>query len=137
MRPLVELETDKAAQDVMAQDAGTIEEIIANTGQVVKVGAVLARVRVGGEASCERSPVCTPVARRSRHEERAVRRAMAAPTLQSLRDQSKRATPIRAHPMPPAPCPARCRLPRPHHACWPRTPCRPTASKVRANAVRC
>ena len=48
---LVELETDKAAQDVMAQDAGTIEEIIAQTGEVVQVGAVLARVRVGGEAS--------------------------------------------------------------------------------------
>ena len=44
---LVELETDKAAQDVMAQDAGTIEEIIAKTGEVVQVGAVLARVRVG------------------------------------------------------------------------------------------
>ena len=44
---LVELETDKAAQDVMAQDAGTIEEIIAQTGDVVQVGAVLARVRVG------------------------------------------------------------------------------------------
>ena len=48
---LVELETDKAAQDVMAQDAGTIEEIIAQTGEVVQVGAVLARVRVGGSGS--------------------------------------------------------------------------------------
>ena len=47
---LVELETDKAAQDVMAQDAGTIEEIIAQTGEVVQVGAVLARVRVSGSA---------------------------------------------------------------------------------------
>ena len=57
--PLVELETDKAAQDVIAQDAGTIEEIVAQTGETVEVGAVLARVRVGGSAASAQSPAST------------------------------------------------------------------------------
>ena len=55
---LVELETDKAAQDVIAQDAGTIEEIVAQTGETVEVGAVLARVRIGKATTgaAEQSP---------------------------------------------------------------------------------
>ncbi len=45
--PLVELETDKAAQEVMAQEAGVISEIAVTTGTVVEVGALLARIQVG------------------------------------------------------------------------------------------
>jgi 2-oxoglutarate dehydrogenase E2 component (dihydrolipoamide succinyltransferase) len=48
---LLELETDKAAQEVMAQSAGRLEEILTPTGTTVEVGAVLARIRVGSPAS--------------------------------------------------------------------------------------
>ena len=48
---LVELETDKAAQEVMASVAGVLEELVTPTGTVVEVGAVLARIRAGATAS--------------------------------------------------------------------------------------
>ncbi len=48
--PLVELETDKAAQEVMAQQQGVLEEIVAKTGETVEVGALLARIRPGASA---------------------------------------------------------------------------------------
>ncbi len=49
--PLVELETDKAAQEVMAPEAGVLEEVLTPTGTVVEVGAVLARIRVGAKSA--------------------------------------------------------------------------------------
>ncbi|MEO0328991.1 MAG: 2-oxoglutarate dehydrogenase complex dihydrolipoyllysine-residue succinyltransferase [Pseudomonadota bacterium] len=58
--PLVELETDKAAQEVMSPVAGKITEIIAQTGETVEVGAVLAKVEegaVGATASSAAAPV--------------------------------------------------------------------------------
>ena len=48
---IVELETDKAAQEVMAQVAGVLEELVTPTGTVVEVGAVLARIRTGASAA--------------------------------------------------------------------------------------
>jgi 2-oxoglutarate dehydrogenase E2 component (dihydrolipoamide succinyltransferase) len=45
---LVELETDKAAQEVPAPVSGTIVEIVAEEGANVEVGALLARIREGG-----------------------------------------------------------------------------------------
>ena len=48
--PIVELETDKAAQEVMASVAGVLEELVTPTGTVVEVGAVLARIRAGATA---------------------------------------------------------------------------------------
>jgi len=47
---LVELETDKAAQEVMSPVAGTLKEVVANTGEVVEVGAILARIDTSGSA---------------------------------------------------------------------------------------
>lgn len=44
---LVELETDKAAQDLPAPVSGTIAEILADTGADVEVGALLARIQPG------------------------------------------------------------------------------------------
>ncbi|MEL7430711.1 MAG: biotin/lipoyl-containing protein, partial [Pseudomonadota bacterium] len=51
--PLVELETDKAAQEVMAPVSGKLVEIVADSGATVEVGAILARIEEGasGEAS--------------------------------------------------------------------------------------
>ena len=44
---LVELETDKAAQEVMSPVAGKIVEIVSNTGDTVEVGAILAKIEEG------------------------------------------------------------------------------------------
>jgi len=46
---LVELETDKAAQEVMSPVAGKIIEISAATGDTVEVGAILAKIEEGAE----------------------------------------------------------------------------------------
>src|SRR5271170_5176579 len=45
--PLVELETDKATQELAAQAAGTLTEIVAAEGSNVPVGGLLGRI---GEA---------------------------------------------------------------------------------------
>lgn len=60
--PIVELETDKAAQEVMAHVAGVLEEMITPTGTVVEVGAVLARIRAGAGAVVA-AAVAAPVAK--------------------------------------------------------------------------
>ena len=43
-QPLVELETDKAAQELVAPDAGVITEILIGEGEVAKIGDTLARL---------------------------------------------------------------------------------------------
>ncbi len=60
--PIVELETDKAAQEVMAQEAGVLEEIAVGTGTTVEVGALLARIRVGASAAAPPAKNAAPVA---------------------------------------------------------------------------
>ena len=49
--PIVELETDKAAQDVMSPVAGVLAEMVAETGQTVEVGALLAKIDPSGKPS--------------------------------------------------------------------------------------
>ena len=53
---LVELETDKAAQEVMSPVAGKITEIVANTGETVEVGAILAKIEEGASGTASPSP---------------------------------------------------------------------------------
>ena len=48
--PLVELETDKVTLEVNAQSAGTLSEILADTGANVEVGALLGRISDGAAA---------------------------------------------------------------------------------------
>ncbi len=45
-QPLVELETEKASQEVLAPQAGTIQKILVLSGEFVQVGAVIARLTV-------------------------------------------------------------------------------------------
>jgi len=52
---LVELETDKAAQEVMSPVAGKLVEIVAQTGDTVEVGALLAKIEEGAEGSAAAS----------------------------------------------------------------------------------
>jgi 2-oxoglutarate dehydrogenase E2 component (dihydrolipoamide succinyltransferase) len=56
---LVELETDKVAVEVRAENDGTIDEILVEEGETVEIGAKLATMSAGGEA------VAAPVAEKS------------------------------------------------------------------------
>lgn len=58
--PLVELETDKAAMDIPALEAGVLTEILSETGTVVEVGTVIARIQVGASAAA--TPAAAPSA---------------------------------------------------------------------------
>jgi 2-oxoglutarate dehydrogenase E2 component (dihydrolipoamide succinyltransferase) len=46
-QPLVELETEKASQEVLAPEAGTLAEILVPAGEFVQVGAVIAKLAAG------------------------------------------------------------------------------------------
>ena len=58
--PLVELETDKATLEVESPVDATAAEIVAETGAVLEIGAVLARLDAEGDAAAP-SPRPTPV----------------------------------------------------------------------------
>ena len=58
--PLVELETDKVAVEVNAQSAGVLDEILADAGAEVSVGALLGRIAEGAAGS--KAPVAKPAA---------------------------------------------------------------------------
>ena len=60
---LVELETDKVAVEVSAEEAGTLSEIVANEGDTVEIGALLGRLggANGGSASAP-APKAEPAA---------------------------------------------------------------------------
>ena len=47
---ILELETDKAAQEILAPGAGVLRELKVKTGDVVEVGALLARIEAGAQA---------------------------------------------------------------------------------------
>ncbi|MEH3107332.1 MAG: 2-oxoglutarate dehydrogenase complex dihydrolipoyllysine-residue succinyltransferase [Sphingomonas fennica] len=49
--PIASLETDKVAVEVPSPVAGTMGELVANEGDTVNVGAVIARIVAGGEAA--------------------------------------------------------------------------------------
>lgn len=51
---LVELETDKVAVEVSAEEAGTLSEIVANEGDTVEIGALLGRL--GGANGAAKAP---------------------------------------------------------------------------------
>ena len=53
--PLVELETDKAAQELVAPEDGVLEEIIVPEGDNAGIGALIARLKPGKvEASSQK-----------------------------------------------------------------------------------
>jgi 2-oxoglutarate dehydrogenase E2 component (dihydrolipoamide succinyltransferase) len=55
--PLVELETDKATQELAAQAAGTLTEIAAAEGSTIKVGGLLGRI---GDGPAKAAPAPAP-----------------------------------------------------------------------------
>lgn len=58
--PLVELETDKATLEVESPVDATVAEIVAETGAVLEIGAVLARLNAEGDAAASPSPTPVP-----------------------------------------------------------------------------
>ena len=48
---IVELETDKVNAEIISEEAGVLTEILANEGDVVEVGAVIAKVEAGAVAA--------------------------------------------------------------------------------------
>ncbi len=58
---LVELETDKAAQEIPAPVAGTVTEIAVKTGDTVHPGELLCRIAVGAGAAATATPTAAPV----------------------------------------------------------------------------
>ena len=55
-QPLVEVETDKATMVYEAETDGVLEEIVVDEGGTAALGAVIARVRVGGPAGAPSAP---------------------------------------------------------------------------------
>ena len=55
-QPLVEVETDKATMVYEAETDGVLEEIVVDEGATAALGAVIARVRVGGPAGAPSAP---------------------------------------------------------------------------------
>lgn len=53
---IVELETDKAAQEVMSPVAGKIVEVMSSTGDTVQVGEILVKIEEGAAGSTTASP---------------------------------------------------------------------------------
>ena len=78
--PIVEIATDKVDSEVPAPEDGTLVEWCVSEGDVVQVGAVIARYDVGGEApqaSPTSAPEATPVAVADTPEPEVVAAAMA------------------------------------------------------------
>jgi len=51
--PLVELETDKAAQELVSPEDGTLEEILVAEGDVATIGQLIAKLGTGAGASAK------------------------------------------------------------------------------------
>jgi 2-oxoglutarate dehydrogenase E2 component (dihydrolipoamide succinyltransferase) len=58
-QPLVELETEKASQEVLAPEAGTLSEILVAAGEFVQVGTVIARLSAGAAPAGGAAPQAT------------------------------------------------------------------------------
>ena len=58
--PLVEVETDKATMVYESETAGVLEEIVVDDGSTADLGAVIARIRVGGAAAAPPTPAPAP-----------------------------------------------------------------------------
>lgn len=60
-QPLVELETEKASQEILAPEAGTVEQILVQAGEFVRVGTVIAQLSPGPAKSGQETPVSAVV----------------------------------------------------------------------------
>lgn len=79
---IVELETDKVNAEIISEEAGVLVEILAQEGDVVEVGAVIAKVDPNGTAS---APTAAPA-----KEEAPVKEATPAPA----KEEAPKAAPV-------------------------------------------
>ena len=54
--PIVELETDKAAQELVSPEDGTLEEILVAEGEVATIGQLIAKLGSGAGKSAKKAP---------------------------------------------------------------------------------
>ncbi len=60
--PLVELETDKAAQELVAPEDGVLEEILVAEGDVAEIGTLIAKLGSGSSKAAEKAPAAKAAA---------------------------------------------------------------------------
>ena len=60
--PLVELETDKVTVEMPCPVAGVLSEIVCAEGETVPIGAVIARIEEGAQATAQPAPAATAAA---------------------------------------------------------------------------
>ncbi|MXX74066.1 MAG: dihydrolipoamide succinyltransferase, partial [Holophagales bacterium] len=60
--PLVELETDKVTVEMPSPVAGVLSEIVCAEGETVPIGAVIARIEEGAQATAQPAPAATAAA---------------------------------------------------------------------------
>ncbi|MEQ8295120.1 MAG: 2-oxoglutarate dehydrogenase complex dihydrolipoyllysine-residue succinyltransferase [Nitratireductor sp.] len=85
--PILELETDKAAQEVMSPVDGVLRELAVKAGDEVKVGALLARIEAGASATGESASTAARDVRRSGGDTESARPP--APAAQKLMEEHK------------------------------------------------
>ncbi|MFJ8262682.1 2-oxoglutarate dehydrogenase complex dihydrolipoyllysine-residue succinyltransferase [Rummeliibacillus sp. NPDC094406] len=79
---IVELETDKVNAEIISEEAGVLTEILANEGDVVEVGAVIAKVEAGAAAAAP-APKEAPKAEEPKQEApKAEAKPVAAPVVE-------------------------------------------------------
>src|SRR3989442_14434600 len=77
--PLVELETEKVAVEVAAEEPGVLEQIVHHEGDSVHVGDVLALLTDGARAQAETAALATAPPRETPSERAATEAAAPAP----------------------------------------------------------
>ena len=73
--PLVELETDKAAQELVSPEDGVLEEILVAEGDVAEIGVLIARLGSGAGASAAPAAPAAKTAQRQQLPQRQVAQA--------------------------------------------------------------
>ena len=87
--PIVELETDKATQEVPAPASGTLVEVAVKSGDVVTIGALIARLAVGAAPAAAQQAVSSAAPEQSPVAANTTASAMpAAPSAQRLMAES-------------------------------------------------
>jgi len=106
--PIVELETDKVTVEVPAPSAGTLQEITANEGETVGLGALLGQIGAGGAAAAK------PAAKEETKKAEAVAQAAGASGADTVKEAEKKTAAIagdtgevKERRMPPAPAAAK------------------------------
>lgn len=101
--PIVELETDKVTVEVNAPVAGAIAELVAQEGDEVEVGALIAMINEGAEGSAAAAPVEKAEAKAEEPKKQEPKKEDAKPAAAPAASAPAASTSANAdHPLPPA-----------------------------------